>query len=918
MNSRMPEPLLLTKLFNPSPRPDIVSRPRLIERLNKGVLGKLTLISAPAGFGKTTLVSEWCDKCGRPVAWLSLDEGDSDPARLLTYLVAALQTISQDLGASALAALQSAQPPPAETILTSLLNDITTFPGSFILVLDDYHLIDSQPVDQALTFLIEHQPPQMHLVIATREDPPLPVARLRARSQMTELRAADLRFTPAEAADFLNRRMGLDLTDTDIAALEARTEGWIAGLQLAALSLQGSHDTAGFIRSFTGSHHFILDYLLEEVLQRQPESMQSFLLRTSILSRLCGPLCDAIVREPFTSGQEILENLERANLFIVPLDNERRWFRYHHLFGDILRQWLGQRLSPAEIAEHHLRASVWYEQNGHEAEAIQHALSAGEFRRAAGLAESAYQGMDNRFQTAAWLGWVKKLPQDAVLYRPVLLTQMAQAFMDAGDPEASEDRLQAAERCLDGLVDGMVVVDEAQLEPLPVMIAITRAYNAQVVGDLAATVKYAELALELIPEDDLFRRAQATITLEVTHWTLGELESAHCALADFMNSMQQAGNFVFLVASAFALSDILIAQGRLRDAVQANQQAIQLAENHGEDVRRITAHHHLGLAMLYHEMGVDAAAAEHLQKAEQLGEQTTLVDWRYRWSIAQARLKETEGDLDGALALLDEAGRAYVKTPIPDSRPVEALKAKVHLKQGRLALARDWARARRLSPEDEITYLGEFEHLVLARVLIAENHVRQNRGSLLQAIGLLERLLKAAAAQNRTGSILEILVVQALAHQAQGNLPLALASLERALTLAEPEGYLRLFEDEGEPMRLLIADCRLVIENRKGDQKQQLIGYTDKLLAAFSQTMVVSRFSIDNHQSKINNLVEPLSERELEVLRLVAQGLTNQEISQRLVLALSTVKGHNLRIFGKLQARNRAEAVTRARELGLL
>ena len=460
------------------------------------------------------------------VAWLSLDEGDNDPTRFLTYLVAALQTIAANIGEGVLAVLQSPQPPPTESILTTLLNEITTIPDNFILVLDDYHVIDSKPVDQALTFLLEHLPPQMHLVIATREDPPLPLARLRARGQLTELRAADLRFTPAEAAEFLNQVMGLNLSAEDIAALETRTEGWIAGLQLAALSMQGHQDTASFIQSFTGSHHFVLDYLLEEVLQQQSESVQAFLLRTSILNRLCGPLCDAVLRDTAGSGQETgqqtgqetLEYLERANLFIVPLDNERRWYRYHHLFGDILRQRLGQRLSPGEIAEYHLRASLWYEKNGDEAEAFHHAIAAGDFGRAAGLAESAWQGMDDRFQTAAWLGWVKKLPEEVIRLRPVLSTQMGLAFMDAGEPEASEACLQDAERCLNGSSGGMVVVDEAQLKPLPAMIAMTRAYNAQVQGNLSATVKYAELALQLIPEDDLFRRAQATITLEVTHW----------------------------------------------------------------------------------------------------------------------------------------------------------------------------------------------------------------------------------------------------------------------------------------------------------------------------------------------------------------------------------------------------------------
>ena len=940
----MSEPLLLTKFYTPPPRPNIVRRPRLIERLNEGLAKgfKLTLISSSAGFGKTTLISEWAAGLCCPVAWLSLDEGDSDPHRFLTYLIAALQTITPVIGKGASAVLQSPQPPPIETILTAVINDILPLSGSFIMVLDDYHVIESKPVDasnsidEALAFLVEHAPPQLHLVIATREDPHLPLARLRARGQLTELRAADLRFTPAEATEFLNQVMGLDLSTEIIAALENRTEGWIAGLQLAALSMRGNPNAVGFIQSFTGSHHFVLDYLLEEVLRRQSGRIQDFLLSTSILTRLCGPLCDAVLRDLVgsgreTEGQETLEYLERANLFIVPLDNERRWYRYHHLFGDILRQRLGQSLSPAEIAEHHLRASVWYEQNGNEAEAFQHALSAGGFGRAAGLAESAYQGMDNRFQMAAWLGWVKKLPDEVVRIRPVLLTQMALSFTDAGEPDASEACLQAAEWCLHGSSGEMIVADEAQLKPLPGLIAMARAYNAQVQGDLSSTVKYAELALQLIPKGDLFRRAQATITLEVTHWTRGDLEPACSALVNWMNSMQKTDNFVFVVASAFALADMLVVLGRLREAVKTYQHALQLAASSGQDAQQITAHHYLGLALLQHEMGDDAAAAAYLQKAEEMGKQTTLVDWSYRWHLAQARLKESGRDLEGALVLLDEARRFYVKTAIPDTHPVEALKANIYLKQGRLEKAQDWARARGLSTDDEISYLSEFEHIVLARVLVAAHQSRGSRSSVPQAIGLLERLLQAAEAQQRTGSVIEILVALALAHQTQGNLPPALDALERALTLAEPEGYLQIFMDEGEPMRLLISNFRSRMEKQSSSQSHPLYVYIDKLLAAFAPP-VDKPITIINSKSELvepaphreaavrqakTMLVEPLSERELEVLKLLRTELSGPEIAGQLVISPNTFRTHTKNIFSKLGVNNRRAAVRRAEELDL-
>jgi LuxR family transcriptional regulator, maltose regulon positive regulatory protein len=954
----MSEPVLLTKLYVPSPRPKIVLRHRLVELMNEGLsMGrKLTLISAPAGFGKTTLVSEWVRDCGLPVTWLSLDEGDNETNRFLTYLIAALQTLPSktggaNIGAGAIVVLQSSQPPPVELILTTLLNDIASTPYNFVLVLDDYHLIDSRPVDDALTFLIEHGPPQMHLVITTREDPSLPLARLRVRGQLTELRAADLRFNPAEAAEFLNRVMDLDLSAENISTLEARTEGWIAGLLMAALalqgpiSMQGNPGAASFIQSFTGSHHFVLDYLLEEVLRHQSESVQDFLLRTSILNRLCEPLCDAVLHDTAvqgtvvqgtegqkTGGQALLEYLDRANLFIVPLDNERRWYRYHHLFEDLLRQRLGQSRSPAEIAEYHLRASLWYEKNGDMDEAFQHAFAASDIGRSAALAEAAYQGMDNRFQTAAWLSWVKKLPEEVARVRPVLSTQMGQAFMDAGEPEASETHLQDAERCLRNSSREIVVMDETQLEVLPAMIAMTRAYNAQVQGDLSGTVKYSELALQLIPEGDLYRRAQATIMLEVTHWTRGDLEVARSALEDWMNSMRKAGNIIFVVASAFALADIQVAQGCLRDAVQTNQQAIQLAAEYGPDAQQITAHHYLGLAMLYHEMGEDTAAAAYLQKAEEIGEQTTLVDWAYRWRIAQARLKQSRSDLEAALVLLNEASCFYVKTAIPDTRPVEALKANVYLKQGRLDKAEDWVRKRGLSADDELTYLNEFEHLVLARVLIAEYQSRKDDNSILQAIGMLDRLLKAAEAQRRTGSVIEILMVLVLAQQVQGNHPLAWASLERALTLAEPEGYVRLFVDEGEPVHLLLMNLRSRMEKQPSGLDHPILVYLEKLVSALEWAVEKQApdhpYKVDlirpahlieaEVQQAKTMLVEPLSERELEVLRLIAQGLSNTQISQRLVVALSTVKGHNLRIFGKLQVQNRTEAVARARELGLL
>ena len=904
----MPAPILATKLYIPPPRPGIVPRPRLIKRLDGGLAkgSRLTLISTSAGFGKTTLISEWVVNCGRPVAWLSLDEGDNDPVRFISYLIAALQSIKAGIGESPLAALHASQhqPPSNEAILTALINEVASVSNNFLFVLDDYHVIDSKPIDETLSFLVERLPPQMHLVIATREDPPLPLARLRVRGQLTELRAADLRFAPAEAAEFLNQSMGLNLSAKDIAALETRTEGWIAGLQLAALSMQGHQDATNFIKSFTGSHHFVLDYLVEEVLGQQSESVQTFLLRTSILDRMRGPLCDAVLGFPPTSSQETLDYLEHANLFVVPLDNERHWYRYHHLFGELLRQRLGK---PKEYAELHLRASQWHEENGDLGAAFHHAIAAEDFVRAAGLAEAAWKGMEESFQIAAWLGRVKKLPEEVIRVRPALCILLGQAFADAGEPEASELRLQDAERCLDGS-------DIEIVNPLLATIALIRAYNAQIQGKLVTTVKYAEQALQLIPENDFYRRSQVAITLEITHWTSGNLESALQGIGDWMKSMAQMGNHVFVVASAFGKAELLVGLGRLKDAERAYQDALQLAAEQGPESERITAHHHLGLSMIYRQRGDDTLAAHHWKRAAELGPQTTLMDWQYRWLVAQAQLGESAGDLDSALDLLDNAKRVYMQTVVPDLRPIAAQKARIYLKQGRPDKLRAWAEEYGLSLADEVSYLHEFEHLTLARLEIANRQVN----------ALLARLLQAAEAQKRRGSALDILLVQALAREAQGNRPQALAALERALMLAEPEGYLRIFVDEGEAMRLLI-------EKRSRNRNHPRSDYVDKLLAAFAQPVAAPKSATPAlHQAhdllsksgasvihQKSGMIEPLSERELEVLKLLRTELSGPKIAGLLIVSLNTFRTHTKNIFNKLGVNSRWAAVRRAEELDL-
>jgi len=924
----MSEPLLLTKLYIPPLRPKVVFRPRLIERLNEGLSAsrRLTLISAPAGFGKTTLVSEWIAGCGLPVAWLSLDEGDNTPASFLAYLVAALQTIAANIGKGVLVVLQSPQPPPIESILTVLLNEITTIPNNFVIVLDDYHVIDSKPVDHVLTFLLEHLPPQIHLVIATREDPPLPLARLRARGQLTELRAADLRFTPAEAAEFLNRVMGLNLSVEGIAALAARTEGWIAGLQLAAISMQGHQDAASFIQSFTGSHHFVLDYLIEEVLQQQPEDVQTFLLRTSILDRLCGPLCDAVLGSPYASGQETLEYLEHANLFIIPLDNERRWYRYHHLFGELLRKRLGQSLVPGEIAGLHIQASEWYEQNGFPSDAIHHAFAVEDFERVAKLAELNWPAMNESVQSIKWLGWLKKLPEEIIRARPVLCVKCAWAFLNAGELEAAEAKMQDAEYWLepttvtgkksDTSSNEMVVMDEEEFKSLPVVLAIARTYHAQAIGDISGTIKYAQRVLDLSPEGDSQFPGVASSLLGLAQYASGNLDAAYRAFSNGLASMDPYA----AISGNFVLAAIKLAQGQLSTAVSLYEKAIRLVLERGEPMPLGTEDLYSGISELHRERGDLETAAQDLLTGRKLGEQVELPDWQHRWYIAQARLHETKGDLDGALDLLEEAERRFVRTPVPIIRPIEALKTRIRIAQGKIAEALDWVRTKDLSVDDDISYLREFEHMTLARVLIAQEKRGLAEDSIHDAQGLLARLLQAAEEGGRKGSVIEILVLQALAHDAQGNLPPALVSLERALTLAEPEGYVRVFVDEGEAMRLLI-------EKLSRNQDLPLSGYVDKLLAAFSQPVAASKSATPAlHQAQQgasvihqkSEMIEPLSERELKVLRLLRTDLSGPEIARELMVSLSTMRTHTQNIYAKLGVNDRRAAVRLAEELNLL
>lgn len=920
--------ILATKLHIPSPRSKAVYRPRLLEQLNEGLSSKLTLIAAAAGFGKTTLVSQWIAACDVDVAWLSLDEADNDSNRFLTYLVAALQTVQPHLGDSILAALQTTQPPPIESLLALLLNEITALPSKIALVLDDYHVIHAESVNLALIFLLGHLPAHLHLIITTRADPVVPLARLRARNQLTELRAADLRFTPEEAATFLNQSMGLTLPATDIAALEDRTEGWIAGLQLAALSLQKQTNTSQFIQAFTGSHRFILDYLVEEVLQRQPQETRSFLLKTAILQQLNGPLCDAVTEQ--TNGKAQLEALERDNLFIVPLDNQRQWYRYHHLFAEVLKARITEE-QPAQMAGLHLRASCWYERHGSSAETVHHALAAEDFERAANLIELTWRDLTRCYQNAAVIGWMKALPEEIICARPVLRAGYAWALMASGELDAMEPHIQALETWLVEsenasqkvtpcdhtpplLSPNIVVANDTEYQSLPATLAIARAYQSQTLGDFPRSVEYAQRALENLPPEDYIRRAVPTSLLGLAHWANGDLEAAHRSFSAVVTSFQRAGAVLNTLDLRYTLAEIRAAQGRLNDAFHIYRQVLQIADEHSEESLRGPANACMGMSELQCEWNQLETAARTFQTGKSLNERAVLPDWQHRWRIAQARIKAALGDFESAIALLDEAERLYYPSPIPDVRPIAALRAQAWIRQGQLNAAWTWAKSQNLSLSMPLSYLRECEHITFARLLIAEYRQNEqetieknikeknnNQLSIHEILDFLERLLTAARSAERMRSEIEILILQALAHPVESTLSVVLPPLQQALRLAEPEGYVRLFVAEGPPM------ARLLQEAAKNDIS---LGYVRRLQSAFEKGDVI----VSTHQS----LDESLSDRELEVLRQLNTELSGPEISRHLIVSLNTLRTHTKHIYNKLGVNNRRAAVRRAKELGLL
>ncbi len=954
----MATPLLTTKLYVPPVRPERVSRPRLIERLNAGLRAacKLTLVSAPAGFGKTTLVTEWLSGAERPFTWLSLDESDNDPTRFLTYFVAALQRVDPDIGQSAEAILQTPQPPPPEALLTSLINDIAAMPDPFILVLDDYHLITAPPIHAAITFLLDHLPSNLHFVIATRGDPPLPVARLRGRGQLTELRQTDLRFTSGEAAEFLNQVVGLTLSADDVAALAFRTEGWIAGLQMAALAMESrvvqGQDLSGFVAAFAGSQHYILDYLIEEVCQRQTESVQSFLLQTSILDRMSGPLCDAVIGVPLLSGegqrvgssQAMLEKLEHANLFVLPLDDHQCWYRYHRLFSDLLRHRL-QHTQPDLAPTLHLRASEWHEAAAATdsglstggpstggpstgglstggltagalmAGAIEHAAAAQDYERAARLIEQAAQPTLAHSEIATLLRWLDLLPSEAVRARPRLRVYQAMALLLSGhSADGVETILHEAERT----DSSSAIAGEATA-----LRALTAAYQ----GDAPRATQLARRALELLPEDNILLRAFAIGSLGLSYLWSENLDAAVRTFEEGARIGEKTGNVMFAVLALRRVGRLRMAQGRLHEAKAMFDRALEMAVDRRGRRLPIAGLVLIGLGYLAREWNDLETAARYLTDGIELTRGTSAA-MTIGAHLALARVKQTQGDIAGAWEVMRKAEQLAAQTEATglDDLGVAMSQAMLYIDQGDLAQAVVWAKSRGLdkpvdslieqaSEESPRGLIRRYEIPTLAKLMLAQNRPGD-------ALALLDLLLPRLEREGRFEVVIQIQILRALAFLAAGDSAQALAALEHAVTLAEPSGYIRLFVDEGDPLRLLMADFRSWIGKQSRGQAPKLVEYADRLLMAFPTSVSTASASTVSSQSEIRNpkseMVEPLTEREMEVLRLLAAELSNPEIAERLYLTVNTVRSHVKSIYGKLNVHGRWEAVQRAKELGLL
>jgi len=894
--------LLATKLHVPRLHAPFIRRSRLHKILQEGMERALTLVSAPAGFGKTTLVAHWLAESGTPVAWLSLELEDNDPVRFFSYLIAALQRLDPHVGTAVLPLLQAPRPAPLERVMALVINDLIAGAArDFALVLDDYHVIAAEAIHRALIFLLGHLPSHVHLIIATRADPPLLLAGLRARGQLIELRAADLRFVTDEVSAFLREVMELDLEAWAIAALERRTEGWVVGLQLAALSLRGGIDVATFLAAFTGSHRFVLDYLSEEVLSRQPAAVQAFLLHTSILERLNGVLCDAVTGQQ--GSQAMLESLDRANLFVVALDEERGWYRYHHLFAEVLKSRL-QRAEAPLVAELHRRASAWYEQYELFAEAIEHALAAPDLERATRLIEHHGISFALRGEVHIMLGWLNALPEAVVRRHARLGLYSAVMLLFTNQMQAAETRLHEIEQGL------QVTVPTDQEGVIRGQIALVRANLLRCYGDLARALALAHLALELLPETDRVR-LPALVGVASSYLVSGDVTRAAEQVAVATVAALRASDDLFaLLESITCLARLQGLQGHLHRAASTYGEAMRVLPGQGGLQSLLgSPAYYFGLGDLLREWNELDAAERHLLDGMDLvqGTLTVFADEVTLGYIALARLQQARGEYSRALATLDAfTNLASLRHFVPQMLARgKAVRAQVELAQANLAAAIRWADGSGLSLADEdLSYPREQEYLILARVRIAQGREDLTRPFLQEVLCLLDRLLQDAEVKARLGSALAILVLRALALSVIGDRKQALTTLEQALTRAEPEGYVRLFVDEGMPMRSLL----------RGIQARGIAPhYIAQLLAAFDGQHV-SGPAVPAGGA----LVEPLTEREREVLHLLSTGASNREIARRLVVSLGTVKKHVSNISSKLGVQSRTQAIARARSLQLV
>jgi len=904
-----PDVLLATKLHVPRPQPGFVPRPRLVEALGEGLARGRVLVCAPAGFGKTALLAGWARGGGWPVAWLGLDGGDSDPARFWRYVVAALDRARPGLAGRVGPLLGPPSPRSFVGLVTALVNELAADrgPDGVVLVLDDYHLADSGPVHESVAFLLENLPPGLAVVVSGRAEPPLPLARLRAHGQLAELRAAELRFTGEEAAALLGEAAGPGLPGTAVAALVARTEGWAAGLQLAGLSLRGHADPAGFAAAFSGSHRFVLDYLADEVLAGQPGPVRAFLLETSVLERLSGELCDAVTGRP--GSQAMLENIERAGLFLVPLDEARGWWRYHHLFAGLLRARL-QAGQPGRVPGLHRAAAAWCDDHHLADDAVRHALAAGDTAGAARLVERNVEDLLGRSEGATLRRWLSALPAESVRDRPRLSLAQAVGAIVGRRLEAVEGLLDDAERAFAVIGDepheASVSRAVSVLANVPAAIVFLRADLARLRGDADRAADYNRRALAQLGEDDWLMRSMVRWNRAVADWLRGRVGPAERELGEVVAERQAAGQDYLAMEVCYDLGQVQRAQGNLDAALATYRHALDTAGESRQPPHLGMAH--VGLAEVLYEQDELAAALDHATRGVTLCRQLAFTPPLATGLAVVARIRHAHGDAAGARAAMAEAGQAGLSPQVTALlNPVPAQQARLLLAQGDVDAAAQWTEVSGLWPDDKPDYPREPAYLVLARVLLAQNDPGP-------ALTLLERLLDAAASQDRAGSLIEIGALRALALAACGDHASALGALTEALTLACPQGYVRVFADEGAPMRALLA--QLSAAHR---EEQAIAGSIDpRYLAALVRACDRADAAPPGRAAAPPGLAEPLTGRELEVLRLIAAGRSNQRIAHDLVVALDTVKTHVTHILGKLGAANRTEAAARARQLGLI